>query len=331
MSDYQWPDPGYGSGTPGAAPPPWYPPPPPPMPGPAPVRGKRKPWVLIGAAALVVILALGGLGTWFFLQYLHGPRPGVLPFTGLNEAYGVAVDGAGNVYVSDNGNNRVLELPKGGTSQVVLPFTGLADPTGVAVDGAGNLYVADMRNSRVLKLPKGATSQVVLPFTGLKAPLGVAVDGAGNVYVTDWSAQQVLKLQAGSLTQVVLPFTGLNNPGGVGVDTAGNIYVVDRVDPRVGVNGRLLKLPAGSTAQTVVSPPSAAQWTQCPSQPVAVDTAGSVYILCGDYRVYKLPTGSDRWTVLPFSDLGDDPGLAVDTANNLYITRGIQVLKLSAG
>ena len=61
-----------------------------------------------------------------------------------------------------------------------------------------------------------------------------------------------------------------------------------------------------------------------------MDTAGNVYILCGDYRVYKLPTGSDRWTALPFTDLGDDPGLAVDTADNLYITRGPHVLELPA-
>ena len=37
----------------------------------------------------------------------------VLPFTGLNGPRGVAVDTAGNVYVTDDGNNRVLKLPAG--------------------------------------------------------------------------------------------------------------------------------------------------------------------------------------------------------------------------
>jgi NHL repeat len=295
--------------------------------GPGPRRLSRRAKIALVVGVVVLLIAIIAIAVfWFFGRH----RPIVLPFTGLDEAYGVAVDGAGNRYVTDSGNNQVLELPKGATSQVVLPFTGLNKPFGVAVDGAGNVYVADSYNSRVLKLPKGAARQVVLPFTGLRAPVGVAVDGAGNLYVTDRSAKQVLKLPAGSVKQVVLPFTGLNNPGGVAVDVAGNIYVVDRVDPAVGTNGRLLKLPAGSTIQTQVSPPSAAEWTQCPSDPVAVDTAGSVYILCGDYRVYKLPTGSNSWTVLPFTDLGDDPGLAVDTADNLYITQGIHVLKLAA-
>ncbi len=287
---------------------------------------RRTKIALVAGAAVLTLAIIAIAAFWFFGRH----RPIVLPFNNLHDSYGVAVDGAGNIYVTDDGNNQVLELPKGTNSQVVLPFTGLNKPFGVAVDGAGNVYVADSYNSRVLKLPKGANSQVVLPFTGLRNPIGVAVDRADNVYATDWSAKQVLKLPAGSAKQVVLPFTGLHSPGGVAVDTAGNIYVVDRVDPASATNGRLLKLPAGSTTQTQVSAPAAAQWTQCPSQPVAVDTAGNVYILCGDYRVYKLPTGSDRWTALPFTDLGDDPGLAVDTADNLYITRGPHVLELPA-
>ena len=39
--------------------------------------------------------------------------PSVLPFTGLNQPFGVAVDGAGDVDVVDSGNNRVLKLPAG--------------------------------------------------------------------------------------------------------------------------------------------------------------------------------------------------------------------------
>ena len=48
-----------------------------------------------------------------------------LPFTGLKGAGGVAVDTAGNVYVSDSPNNRVLKLAAGTTTQTVLPFTKL--------------------------------------------------------------------------------------------------------------------------------------------------------------------------------------------------------------
>jgi serine/threonine protein kinase, bacterial len=37
--------------------------------------------------------------------------PTVLPFIGLNNPYGVAVDSAGDLYVTDMGNNRVVKLP----------------------------------------------------------------------------------------------------------------------------------------------------------------------------------------------------------------------------
>lgn len=318
MSDYQW-RPADGMQNAGAVPPPGYPAPF--LPG--PVGSKRKTWVLIGVAVLVVVLALGGVGAALLWHYFHKNQPVVLPFTGLNEAYAVAVDGAGNIYVVDSGQSRVFELPKGATTQIELPFTGLNTPRGVAVDATGNVYVADTANLRVLKLPTGTTSPVVLPFTfdGRTGPFRVAVDGSGSVYVT---TDKVLKLQAGTTKQNVLPFTDVVNPDAVTVDGSGNIYVIDRP-----LNERLLKLPVGSTTPIELSIPPQ-KFTQCPSA-MAVDTANNLYALCGDYRVYKLPTGSSTWTALPFDELGDNPGLAVDTAGNLYTTRGKQILKLPAG
>ena len=78
-----------------------------------------------------------------------------LPFTGLDQPAGVAVDTAGNLYVTDSDNNRVLKLPAGSNTQSVLPFTGLHLPWGVAVDAAGNVYVTDSLENRVVKLPAG--------------------------------------------------------------------------------------------------------------------------------------------------------------------------------
>jgi len=95
-----------------------------------------------------------------------------MPFTGLNGPRGEAVDGAGNLYVTDYDNNRVLKLPAGSSTQTELPFTGLKYPEGVAVDSAGSVYVAEPDNNRVLKLPAGSTRQTVLPFSNLNRPNG---------------------------------------------------------------------------------------------------------------------------------------------------------------
>jgi serine/threonine-protein kinase len=101
---------------------------------------------------VVHVIGQGDTGTNRVLKLAAGATTQIeLPFTGLKSPHGVAVDSAGNLYVTDD--NRVLKLPAGATTQTELPFTGLKGPDGVAVDSAGNVYVADPSNNRVLKLP----------------------------------------------------------------------------------------------------------------------------------------------------------------------------------
>jgi serine/threonine-protein kinase len=201
-----------------------------------------------------------------------------LPFTGVDLPTGVAVDTAGNVYVADMSNDRVVKLPAGASAATPLPFTGLKNPQGVAVDTAGNVYVADTTNDRVVKLPAGASAATPLPFTGLNDPWDVAVDTAGNVYVADRGNDRVVKLPAGASAATPLPFTGLKNPQGVAVDTAGDVYVADRG------NDRVVKLPAGASAAT----PLSFSGLNDP-QGVAVDAAGNIYVTdVGPAPVVKL-------------------------------------------
>jgi serine/threonine protein kinase, bacterial len=74
----------------------------------------------------------------------------VLPFSELGTPSGVAVDSAGNVYVADSGNSRVLELAAGSSNSTALPFTGLSKPSGVAVDAARTVYVINAGSNQVL-------------------------------------------------------------------------------------------------------------------------------------------------------------------------------------
>ena len=57
----------------------------------------------------------------------------------------MAVDTAGDVYVADSFNYRVVKLAAGSATPTVLPFTGLSNSWGVAVDAAGNLYVGEVQ------------------------------------------------------------------------------------------------------------------------------------------------------------------------------------------
>lgn len=74
--------------------------------------------------------------------------------TGLNLPLGIALDAAGNLWVADRLNNRVLEFtPPFNTGQAVTLIIGsgtLSNPTGLAFDAKGNLSVVDTLNQRVL-------------------------------------------------------------------------------------------------------------------------------------------------------------------------------------
>ncbi|MFZ0887492.1 MAG: NHL repeat-containing protein [Candidatus Binataceae bacterium] len=152
--------------------------------------------------------------------------------TGTNAATlcapsGAAVDSAGNLYVADSSNSRVLEYntplqktstPGSGDTTADMVFgqngsfiergcnntargaDGLCNPWGVAVDSADNVYIADTGNSRVLEyntpLSSGdTTADLVFGQNGngvgrgtLSYPKAVAVDPAGNLYIVDSNA-----------------------------------------------------------------------------------------------------------------------------------------------
>ena len=149
----------------------------------------------------------------------------------LSSPVGVAVDGAGNVYIADLNNNRIRKVD---TAGVITTFagTGTAGFTGdtgqataarintaygVAVDSAGNVYIADTGNNRVRKVDTAGVIDTiagtgVAGFSGdtgqataaqLNIPTGVAADGAGNVYIADYLNQRIRKVNtAGVITTI---------------------------------------------------------------------------------------------------------------------------------
>ena len=110
----------------------------------------------------------------------------VSTFTGFNSPYGLAFDGAGDLYVSNAGAGTVEEVPAAlltkGTSSLIAAATlgGLNSPRGLAFDSQGNLYVAEYGAGNVDEI--NSTLTVATPVvTGLDDPAYLAVPASPAV------------------------------------------------------------------------------------------------------------------------------------------------------
>ena len=194
--------------------------------------------------------------------------------TGPAEFYapaGVAVDSAGNVYVSDDDRVRKIDplanvttLAGNGTDGFVDGSGGpdggaeFSAPRGLAVDGAGNVYVADSNNNSIRKIdPAGKVS--TLAGTGMAGsldgsggrtgsaefftPSGVAVDANGNVFVADTANNLIRWVDpSGNVTtwagvgvpsfadSPVAQEAAFSNPFGIGLASNGGLVVADEVN-----------------------------------------------------------------------------------------------------
>jgi len=105
----------------------------------------------------------------------------------------VAVDGSGNVYVTDAINHRIQKFDSSGTFLTKWGTLGTADgqfnnPVSVAVDDSGNVYVVDPNNDRIQKFDSSGIFLTKWGTLGtadgqFNFPSGIAVDSSGNVYV----------------------------------------------------------------------------------------------------------------------------------------------------
>jgi sugar lactone lactonase YvrE len=178
---------------------------------------------------------------------------------------GVAVDSAGNVYISDSSNNTIRKITAAG---VVTTFAGTstyssADGTGsaarftfpfdVAATGAGIVYIADAGNNTIRKISAAGVVTTLAGTAGtagtadgtgsaarFSSPDGVAVDGTGTVYVADTYNATIRKITPAGVVTTLAGTAGstgtadgtgaaarFNSPHGLAADASGNVYVAD--------------------------------------------------------------------------------------------------------
>lgn len=245
----------------------------------------------------------------------------------LESPVGVAVDGAGNVFVADTAANAVYEYA-GGTGTQVVVGSDLSAPSGLATDAAGNLYIADAGNDRIVEVPlvngvlSSASQSVVLSGkvagSALKSVGGITFDAAGNLYIADTgNARVVMVPNNGGLDSSLAAAVGagFSEPAAVASDASGNLYVADAGTGKVSKIAWPVASGATSLAVSSLSTPSA----------LAIDASGSLYVVDkGNMRVLRIPAISGTLTQSSASSVADDvaypAGLAMDASGNLYVS-----------
>ena len=188
----------------------------------------------------------------------RGYSDGVGAAARFNTPSGIALDGAGMLYVADTGNNVIRRIaPDGAVSTVAGDGTpGYRDgpgpearfngPVGVAVDTRGRVVVADTYNDRVRALePDGSVVTIAGP-AALSTPSGVTIDAAGTIYVADTGDGVVRAISpGGSLSTLGSLFVDSpHHPVGIAVDHAGHVYTTDDA-------GRIVELSPDSSGRIV--------------------------------------------------------------------------------
>ncbi len=279
---------------------------------------------------------------------------------------GVALDGAGNLYIADSAHNRIRMVCASATSATIsgtscttgagtintIAGNGTAGSTGnggaasaalldnpgsIAIDGAGNLYIADTGNNEVREIV-AATGDIVLVAGGATTVCGSATDTVGDGCPA---------LQA-----------TLSQPEGVTLDVNGNLYIADTADARVREvalsTGVITTVAGDGTAGYAGDGGTAIAAELNGPYAVAFDSSGNMYIPdSGNNRVRQVKAVSGvitaASTIATFAgtgnagdtgdggaatsaDLWDPSGVTVDAANNVYIadTQNNAIRKVNA-
>jgi streptogramin lyase len=266
--------------------------------------------------------------------------------TAIPAPAGVAVDGAGDVWIANSYPYDVVELNSVG--QPLSPadgYTGggLAQPSGIAIDQQGFAWITNYTGGgSVTKLDSSGNAVPGSPFTGggLDYPENgnpIAIDANGNAWVANWDGESLSELD--SARTPLSPSTGFtgagDSPNGVAINSEGEVWTVGSYNNTVtefdssgSVSFQLTDIPASDLNRAVNLAIDASNSLNFPND-AAIDGNGNVWIanFDGDSATDITELAADGSPISPASGYtgGGIIGalaIAIDPSGNVWITNG---------
>lgn len=241
----------------------------------------------------------------------------------FDPAWGIAADGAGNIYVGENGATaRIQKFDANG--DFISAFVSGADVSnaaGMAFDVHGNLYVADSGYQQVRVFsPSGSLAMAIgSPGAGdgqFASPRGLAFDSAGDFYVADYGNDRVQKFGPDG---AYLSQWHVASPSGIAIGTNDAVYTASASD------NRIYKTTTTGMAMQNWGGAGIGHGQLNGPQGVAVADSGMLYVADqGNSRIqgfdtagtYKTQWGSSGAAVGQFSK----PQFIAVSGNSVYVT-----------
>ncbi|HEV2579019.1 MAG TPA: Ig-like domain repeat protein [Acidobacteriaceae bacterium] len=232
------------------------------------------------------------------------------------------LDGAGNLYIDDALNGRILESTTSGSATLLgaVPASTTSAPfSSIAIAGDGTLYISSPNTGAVYKIPvSGSPTAISTPGVTLLQPAGLALDGFGYLYVADAGANKIIRIDtengnaAAAITLTGLS-TPLSSPEGLTIDDSDNLYVADAN------NNRIVEISLHSYAATVL--PLSGLTLSAPAA-VAANAAGGLTVAdTGNKRLVELPvTGAPYAITLLGATLTTPAGVMLLPTGDLLVS-----------